>query len=277
MALYKKALIVGATSGIGEALAIKLAETGSRVVAVGRRVERLQALLGKAPHGMISTMVLDITDLPSIASFVKALFSAHPDIDAVVLNSGVQRAFDFGKPDTVDLGTLELELKTNYTAYVYLVTALLPHLQELSKVQETQLVFISATLGLVPSLVRTPNYNASKAALHSFITTVRQQQIDAGFEKLRIIEVFPPAVQTELHDTVHQPDLIGGNSLGMPLAAFTNELFAKLGAGPKLFVGIGPAEILIAEGGLEYQRQEMFETQQVHVKAALGKFLNKTC
>ncbi|CAK7567455.1 MAG: UV-damaged DNA-binding protein rad7 [Sporothrix epigloea] len=275
MALYKKALVVGATSGIGEALAVKLAETGTHVIAVGRREERLQALLGKAPHGMISTMVLDITDLPSIASFADALTTAHPDLDAVVLNSGVQRAFDFGKPETVDLGTLELELKTNYTSYVYLVTALLPHLQSLSKTSETYLVFISATLGLVPSLVRTPNYNASKAALHSYITTLRQQQIDAGFGQLHIIEVFPPAVQTELHDTIHQPDLVGGNSLGMPLAAFTNELFTKLSAEPKLFVGIGPAEALIAEGGLEYQRQKMFETQQVQVKAALSKFLKK--
>ncbi|CAK7220564.1 UV-damaged DNA-binding protein rad7 [Sporothrix curviconia] len=275
MALYRKALVVGATSGIGEALAVKLAEAGTHVVAVGRREDRLHALVGKAPQGTISTMVLDITDLASIASFAQVVTAAHPDLDAVILNSGVQRAFDFGKPGTVDLATLELELKTNYTAYVYLVTAFLPHLQALSKSSKAYLVFISATLGLVPTLVRTPNYNASKAALHSFITTMRQQQLDAGFDQLRVVEVFPPAVQTELHDTVHQPDLVNGDSLGMPLAAFTSELFTRLGADPKLFVGIGPAEALIADGGLEDQRQKMFETQQVHVKAAVSKFLKK--
>ncbi|CAK7204066.1 UV-damaged DNA-binding protein rad7 [Sporothrix eucalyptigena] len=271
MALYKKALVVGATSGIGEALAIKLAETGTHVVAVGRREDRLQALVGKAPQGTISTLVLDITDLPSIATFASVVTSAHPDLDAVILNSGVQRAFDFGQPGTVDLATLELELKTNYTAYVYLVTAFLPHLQALSKKSNAYFVFISATLGLVPSLVRTPNYNASKAALHSFLTTLRQQQLDAGFDQLRVVEVFPPAVQTELHDPVHQPDLMGGDTLGMPLAAFTNELYTKLGADPQLFVGIGPAEALIADGGLEDQRQKLFETQQAHVKTALSK------
>ncbi|CAK7230856.1 UV-damaged DNA-binding protein rad7 [Sporothrix bragantina] len=276
MALYKKALVVGATSGIGEALAVKLAETGTHVIAVGRREDRLQALVGKAPQGTISIMILDITELSSIATFAQVVLAAHPDLDAVILNSGVQRAFDFGKPETVDLATLELELKTNYTAYVYLVTAFLPHLQTLSKTNKAYLVFISATLGLVPTLVRTPNYNASKAALHSFITTMRQQQIDAGFEQLRVVEVFPPAVQTELHDTVHQPDLVGGDALGMPLAAFTSELFTKLSADPKLFVAIGAqAEALVAEGGLEDQRQKLFEAQQVHVKAAISKFLKK--
>lgn len=273
---YKKALIVGATSGIGEALAIKLAENGTHVVAVGRREDRLTALVGKAPKGSISTMVLDITDLPAISTFASVVTAAHPDLDAVILNSGVQRAFDFGQPTTVDLAMVELELKTNYTAYVYLVTAFLPHLQALTKAgTKAYLIFISATLGLVPTLVRTPNYNASKAALHSFITTMRQQQIDAGFGELRVVEVFPPAVQTELHDPVHQPDLENGGELGMPLAAFTNELVEKLAKDPKLFVGIGPAEPLIAEGGLEDQRQKLFEKQQGVIKEALSKFLKK--
>ncbi|KIH88356.1 short-chain dehydrogenase/oxidoreductase [Sporothrix brasiliensis 5110] len=273
---YKKALIVGATSGIGEALAIKLAENGTHVVAVGRREDRLQALVGKAPKGTITTMILDITELSAISTFAAVVTSAHPDLDAVILNSGVQRAFDFGQPATVDLAMVELELRTNYTAYVYLVTAFLPHLQALTKSgTKAHLIFISATLGLVPSLVRTPNYNASKAALHSFITTMRQQQIDAGFGELRVVEVFPPAVQTELHDTVHQPDLENGGQLGMPLAAFTNELVTKLAEDPKLWVGIGPAETLISEGGLEDQRQKLFESQQVHIKAALSKFLKK--
>ncbi|EPE10406.1 short-chain dehydrogenase [Ophiostoma piceae UAMH 11346] len=274
--LYKKALIVGATSGIGEALAIKLAETGTEVIAVGRRQDRLDALTRKAPKGTISTQTLDITDLPAIPSFAASLTAAHPDLDAIILNSGVQRAFDFGKPESVDFDIFELELKTNYTSYAYLVKAFLPHLQAASKAGKPgYLVLISATLGLVPFLVRTPNYNASKAALHAFITAVRQQQIDSGYEKLRIVEVFPPAVQTELHDTVHQPDLVGGDKMGMPLDAFTNELVTKLSADPTLFVAIGPAEALIAEGGLEDQRQKMFQKQQAVIKGSLIQYLKK--
>lgn len=276
--LYKKALIVGATSGIGEALAVKLAEGGTHVVAVGRRQDRLEALVGKAPQGSISIMLLDITDLPAIASFAAVVTAAHPDLDAVILNSGVQRALNFGHPETIDLAAFDLELKTNYTAYVYLITAFLPHLQKVAKATDdskSYLVCISATMGLVPSLVRTPNYNASKAALHSLITTLRQQQIDAGYERLRVVEVFPPAVQTELHNTVHQPDLVGGEELGVPLATFTDQLVAKLSTDPELYVGIGPAEALIADGGLEDQRQKLFQKQQVDIKGMLTKFLKK--
>ena len=56
------------------------------------------------------------------------MITKHPDVDCVVLNSGIQRAFDFSKPDTVDLASVAEELTTNYLAYVHLVTAFLPHL-----------------------------------------------------------------------------------------------------------------------------------------------------
>ncbi len=277
--LYKKALVVGATSGIGEALAVKLATTGTHVVAVGRREDRLKALVGMAPAGTITTMILDVTDLPSIATFAQVVTAAHPDLDAVVLNSGIQRAFDFSKPETVDLAVFENELTTNYLSYVHLVKAFLPHLQALAKPDGSgspaYLLFIGATLGIVPFLVRTPNYNASKAALHAFITAVRQQQLDAGYTQLRLVEVFPPAVQTELHNPEHQPDLVGGQHMGMPLDAFTNELFDKLGKDPKLYVGIGPVVEMLAEGGLEDQRQKKFAAQHVVIKKALENFIKK--
>ncbi|EFX04631.1 DNA repair protein protein [Grosmannia clavigera kw1407] len=274
---YKKTLIVGATSGIGEALVLKLASTGTAVIATGRRRDRLDALVAKAPAGSaaITTIVQDVCDFQAAPAFAAHIAAKHPGLDSVVLNSGIQRAFDFGQPGTVDLAALGTELTTNYLAVVHLVTALLPQLQAQARARDegADLIFMSATLGLVPSLVRTPNYNASKAALHAFITALRQQQLDVGLERLRVIEVYPPAVQTELHDTVHQPDLVGGDKLGMPLDAFTDELYAKLQTRPTVHVGIGPVESLLAEGGLEDQRQKLFEQQQVHVKKALGHIL----
>ncbi|KAK9777782.1 hypothetical protein AB5N19_04494 [Seiridium cardinale] len=268
--LYKKALVVGATSGIGEALAAKLLAAGTSVIVSGRRQERLDAFISEHGSSNVSAVSLDITKLSSIPQFAASIAEDHPDLDCIILNSGIQRAFDFSKPDTVDLDTFGDELTTNYTAFVHLVTAFLPQLQKLSKEKETHIVFMSASLGLVPTLTRTPGYNASKAALHSWITTFRQQLKDAGY-LIRVVEVFPPAVQTELHDEKHQPDLQNGGEIGMPLAQFVDAMYVELEKGDDQFA-IGPAKPWL-ENGFEAERQKLFQQLQGVIKASLAKYL----
>lgn len=63
------------------------------------------------------------------------------------LNSGIQRGFDFSKPETIDKSTLYDEFNTNYLAYLHLVTDFLPYLQKQSK--ETSLIFTTSGLALV--------------------------------------------------------------------------------------------------------------------------------
>lgn len=279
--LYKKALLIGATSGIGEALAAKLISEGTSVIVTGRRQGKLDAFVARHSNGSdngeatASAAAFDITQLGEIPGFAASILGAHPDLDCVVLNSGIQRPFDFARPDTVDLDAFGLELTTNYLAFVHLATAFLPHLQTQAQTQaQTHLVFVSASLGLIPSLLRTPGYNASKAALHSWIMTVRQQLREAGEDggSVRLVEVFPPAVQTELHDTKHQADMQNGGDLGMPLQPFVERMYAGLVKGDDQFA-VGPAEALLAEGGWEAERQRLFQEQHVAVSAAVAKFL----
>jgi short-subunit dehydrogenase involved in D-alanine esterification of teichoic acids len=54
-----------------------------------------------------------------------------------------------------------------------------------------------------------------------FILCLREQLKKS---KVKVIEVFPPAVQTELHDEKHQPDIQNGGSIGMPLDEFMDEV-----------------------------------------------------
>ncbi|KAI9818738.1 MAG: hypothetical protein M1826_001326 [Phylliscum demangeonii] len=220
---YKKAVVIGATSGIGEALADRFVKEGTDVVVTGRRKENLDAFV-KQHEGHATLVQFDITQLEQIPSFVSHLTRSHPDIDCVVLNSGIQRGFNFVKPETVDLPLLELELKTNYLSYIHLITAFLPFLQ--AKTTHTSLVLISSGLAWIP-LYRCPNYCASKAALHHFAISLREQ-LKGG--TVQIIEIVPPAVQTELHDEKHQPDLKGHNAsaFGMPLADFTEDAYQGL-------------------------------------------------
>lgn len=119
---------------------------------------------------------------------------------------------------------MELELKTNYTSPVHLTKALLPYLSRQS--EPTALAYTTTQLAII-TLNSRPNYGASKAALHHFILALRAQ-LSKSAPNLKIIEVFPPATQTELHDSKNQPDLKNGNQIGMPLAEFNDELWTGL-------------------------------------------------
>ncbi|KAI1770980.1 putative short-chain dehydrogenase/oxidoreductase [Hypoxylon cercidicola] len=270
--LYHKTLIIGATSGIGEALAAKLYGEGSSVVVTGRRQERLDAFVAAHP-GRSFAAALDIMQLASLPAFASAVVAAHPDIDCVVLNAGVQRPFDFAAPGSVDLRQFADEFTTNYVSFVHLTAALLPHLQALSKEggKQAHLVYVSTSLALVPTLVRAPGYCASKAALHSWITTLRQQLRDAGYAGLKVVEVFPPAVQTELHDTKHQPDLVNGGAIGMPLDEYMDRMHAGLVRGDDQFA-VGFAEEWVT-AGFEAERAKLFQQGHVSVKSTIAKFL----
>ncbi|KAF5009860.1 hypothetical protein FDECE_3955 [Fusarium decemcellulare] len=269
--LYTKALVLGGTSGIGAAFAAKLIADGTKVVVVGRRQDRLDAFVEAHGSENASAVAFDVTNLTGIGAFAEAIVKANPDLDCVIVNSGIQRAFDFTKPETLDLYALGDEITTNYTSAVHLTAAFLPHLRKQS---QGHLVYVSATLGLIPSMIRTPNYNASKAALHTFILNVRSQLREAGVSNVRMVEVFPPAVQTELHDERHQPDLVNGGEIGMPLAEYTDRMYDGLVRGEDQFA-IGPGERFFEEGGWEHQRTQLYEAGQSALKGSLAKYLKK--
>lgn len=67
---YKRVLVIGATSGIGEALATKLVEEGSSVIVVGRRTDKLEAFVHKHGKDKAAAVPFDITDMDKIPSFV---------------------------------------------------------------------------------------------------------------------------------------------------------------------------------------------------------------
>ncbi len=160
---YKKVLIFGATSGIGWALASKFVETGTSVVVVGRRKERLDDFAkqhGNTEGATVDTAIFDITDLKGIPGFANDMFKKHPDLDCVFLNSGLQRKINWAEPESVDLDTIELEMLTNYTAFMHLTKMFLPLLQKQAP-KKTGIIYTTSGLALVPILYCS-NYCASK-------------------------------------------------------------------------------------------------------------------
>ncbi|KAF9882767.1 hypothetical protein FE257_005302 [Aspergillus nanangensis] len=218
---YKHVLLIGATSGIGYAMANKMLENNIRVTAVGRRQERLDAWVRENGTDKAHSVVFDISKLDAIPQFVQQVTSEYPDIDCVFINAGFQRATDFTSPETVDLPTYHQIMHVNYTAAMTLANIFLPFLS--GKTTATDLVFTDSNLAIVPA-VSMPGYCASKAALNTFAMCLRAQLAEAK-SNINVIEVFPPAVQTELHDYMGAEK---GRQMGMPLKEFTDKAWQGL-------------------------------------------------
>jgi short-subunit dehydrogenase involved in D-alanine esterification of teichoic acids len=144
-----------------------------------------------------------------------------------------------------------VELTTTYTSYIHLVTYFLRFLQ--SQSSPTSLIFTTSGLALVP-ITHCPNYCASKAATHHLILAMRVQ-LEGSY--VQVIEILPPAVQTELHDEEHQPDIKDGGKIGIPIDEFTRDAWRGLCEG-KTDVPVGTSEPPYQEGGWEVERQKDF-------------------
>ncbi|KAK1719398.1 LOW QUALITY PROTEIN: uncharacterized protein BDZ83DRAFT_743348 [Colletotrichum acutatum] len=194
---YKQVLLVGATSGIGAAMADKLVENGIKVIAVGRRQERLDAFVKNHGSSKAASVRFDVTDRAGLNDFVKRVF---PDLDCVFINSGIQSQIKLSEPSSVDLDAFREEINVNFLSVVDI------------------LIITGTHLSLIPA-VTLPAYSASKAALHAFVYSLRLQLQGSS---TKIVEIWPPLVQTELHDYMGEEK---GRSMGMPVDAFTNETY----------------------------------------------------
>ncbi|PKS08178.1 hypothetical protein jhhlp_005454 [Lomentospora prolificans] len=246
---YRRILIVGATAGIGAALADKFISEGSKVIAVGRRQERLDAFVQKHGSDKTGAIRYDVTDSAGLDAFVQEVVTQYPDLDCVLLNAGVQSAIRLSRPAEVDLAAFHNEVSTNFSRLVDLSIKFLPHLLE--KPFQTALAFTGSNIALVPAVL-VPAYSASKAALNAYVYCLRRQ--NQG-KSTKIIEIWPPAVQTEIHDYMGE-DV--GRALGMPIGEFIEQAWSQLAEGSEhVMVGGIPAEEPFKE--LANKRREAFE------------------
>lgn len=210
-------LVLGATGGIGEAFARRWVNMGKRVIATGRRQDRLEALKQEIPK--LETYTMDNADFTALPNHAKTLLAKYPDIDTVWVNGGIQHSFSFLEAEKWTDEKIIQEININTTAPVLIARHFLPHL--LASKRETNFMITSSGLAFVPSGAY-PVYGVTKAGVHHFMVALRQQMRDTN---VNIIEIAPPYVGTEL-DAAHR-DASGGLK-PMPLKDYTDGVFEIL-------------------------------------------------
>ncbi len=184
----KRALVTGASSGIGEATVAALVASGWDVIATARRVDRLAALAERTGAVPIAA---DLTDDASVASLVAAVAELGP-LDSLVHVAGGARG-----TDTVEGGSIE-DWKWMYDVNVLsaqrLTSALLPHLRAAAtETGHADLLFVTSTAAQV-AYEGGSGYNAAKAGESMLVRALR---LELGGEPLRVIEIAPGMVHTE--------------------------------------------------------------------------------
>lgn len=178
------AVVTGASSGIGAATALLLAEHGFHVVAVARRAERLQELARKSAD--IESMVVDVTSDSDVMKLAQHL-SGKP-VELLVCNAG--GAFDF---DTVITSDPEIWMKTydvNVVGSVRTIKALVPLMSEHGK---GHLVLITSTAGQVAY----ENGGSYVAAKHGEVALARTLRLELSGLPIRVTEIAPGMVKTD--------------------------------------------------------------------------------
>ncbi|MBK0417534.1 SDR family oxidoreductase [Leucobacter sp. CSA1] len=188
----KVAVLTGASSGIGLAVAEALLAAGCRVVAVARSAERLAELAATAPD-RVHAVAADVGD-PGVAErAVAEAVERFGRLDIVLPNAGIYIGGDLAETSAESIAQL---VSTNVTGVMTLVHAALPRLVE----QGSGDILVTSSVSGVQDIPWEPVYSASKHAVHSFVHTVRQQTAETG---VRIGAIAPGVVLNPLWGFEH--------------------------------------------------------------------------
>lgn len=193
------AVLTGAGSGIGAALAVQLAARGCHLALVDRDAAGLQATAAQAlAAGVdVSSHVLDVAGTDAAAELLAAVRAAHGRATVLVNNAGVALAGTFDQVQAADFDWL---MSINFGAVVRLTRAFLPLLQAQPA---AQLVNVSSLFGLIAPPGQTA-YCAAKFAVRGFSESLRHELEMAG-SPVGVTLVHPGGVRTQIGESSRQP------------------------------------------------------------------------
>jgi uncharacterized oxidoreductase len=205
--------ITGGGSGIGRALAESLHKNGNQIIIAGRRREVLEEVIQANPGGM-KAIELDMEDPARIEHVAKTIIADFPAVNVLINNAGIMKGDNVG--GVVDDAVLTSTIGTNLTGLIRMSSAFVEHLK-----QQPSATIINVTSGLAfTPLALNAIYCATKAAVHSYTYSLRYKLKDTS---VRVLEVAPPYVQTELTGARQKND-----PMAMPLEDYIKETLQLL-------------------------------------------------
>jgi NADP-dependent 3-hydroxy acid dehydrogenase YdfG len=187
-------VVTGASSGIGEATALRLARAGAAVALAARRAERLTALVGRieSDGGSALAVPTDVADEDQARALIERAKSELGSVDVLVNNAGVMLVGPVDGADTTDWRRM---VDINVMGLLYCTHAALPVMREQGS---GHIVNVSSVAGRT-AIAGAAVYNATKWGVCGFSEALRQEVLHAG---VRVTLVEPGVVSTELPEHI---------------------------------------------------------------------------
>lgn len=197
----KIALVTGASSGIGAATALKLAEAGAKVGIAARRTDKLEGLQKEIASGGGEALVIemDVVDPASVEAGVKKLVGAYGSIDILVNNAGLMPLSDV---DQFKVDEWHRMVDVNVKGLLNTTAAVLPQMIN----QHSGHIFNMSSIAGRKVFKGLSVYCATKHAVAAFSDGLRMEV--GQKHNIRVTCIQPGAVATELYDHITEPGYI---------------------------------------------------------------------
>ncbi len=185
----QSALVTGATSGIGQAIAMQLVDEGANVCLVGRRVDKLKSV----SSSNIRHYQANLAEIESIEQLTNRVRSDLERLDILIHCAG---SISLGRIEDLPWNEFDHQLRVNLRAPYLLTQSLLPMLRQ----QHGQVVFVNSSIINHVKATYGP-YAASKCGLKAIADSLRDEQNAAG---LRVMSIFPGCTATSMQAGIHE-------------------------------------------------------------------------